>query len=68
LKLSQRGDGLVLAGQLTLWWALGAFVGPLLLGSPGQTTQAVEVQRQAIENSHWPRAAATAPATSGTGR
>jgi ABC-type spermidine/putrescine transport system permease subunit I len=52
--------GLVLAGQLTLLWALGAFVGPLLLGSPAQATLAVEVQRQAIENSHWPRAAATA--------
>jgi ABC-type spermidine/putrescine transport system permease subunit I len=52
--------GLILAGQLTLLWALGAFVGPLLLGSPAQTTLAVEVQRQTIENSSWPRAATAA--------
>jgi ABC-type spermidine/putrescine transport system permease subunit I len=52
--------GLALTGQLTLIWALGAFVGPLLLGSPSQITLAVEVHRQTIENNHWPRGAATA--------
>jgi ABC-type spermidine/putrescine transport system permease subunit I len=51
--------GLVLAGQLSLIWALGAFLGPLLLGGPGQITLAVEVQHQALENNNWPRGAAT---------
>lgn len=52
--------GLAIAVQLTLAWALGAFLGPLLLGSPNEITLAVEVQRQTIENNHWPRGAATA--------
>lgn len=52
--------GLVAAGQLTLVWALGAFVGPLLMGGPGEITLAVEVHRQAVENNRWPRGAATA--------
>jgi ABC-type spermidine/putrescine transport system permease subunit I len=52
--------GLAAAGQLTLIWALGAFVGPLLLGGPGQITLAVEVQRQAVENNRWPASAAVA--------
>jgi ABC-type spermidine/putrescine transport system permease subunit I len=52
--------GLILAGQLSLLWALGAFVGPLLLGSPQERTLAVEVQRQAADYGNWPRAAATA--------
>jgi ABC-type spermidine/putrescine transport system permease subunit I len=52
--------GLVVAGQLTLVWALGAFIGPLLLGSPEEITLAVEVHRQAVENNRWPRGAATA--------
>jgi ABC-type spermidine/putrescine transport system permease subunit I len=52
--------GLVAAGQLTLIWALGAFVGPVLLGSPSEITLAVEVHRQALENNHWPRGAASA--------
>jgi ABC-type spermidine/putrescine transport system permease subunit I len=60
IRLPLMLPGLVLAGQLTLLWALGAFVGPLLLGSPAQTTLAVEVQRQTIENSSWPRAATAA--------
>ncbi|HWG45835.1 MAG TPA: ABC transporter permease [Gemmataceae bacterium] len=52
--------GLTIAAQLTLAWALGAFIGPLLLGSPDEITLAVEVHRQTIENNHWPRGAATA--------
>jgi ABC-type spermidine/putrescine transport system permease subunit I len=52
--------GLAVAGQLTLVWALGAFVGPLLMGSPSQITLAVEVHRQAVENNRWPLGAATA--------
>jgi ABC-type spermidine/putrescine transport system permease subunit I len=52
--------GLIAAGQLTLVWALGAFVGPLLLGGPSEITLAVEVHRQAVENNRWPRGAATA--------
>jgi ABC-type spermidine/putrescine transport system permease subunit I len=52
--------GLLLAGQLSLIWALGALLGPVLMGGPGQTTLAVEVHRQALERSNWPRGAATA--------
>jgi ABC-type spermidine/putrescine transport system permease subunit I len=52
--------GLVAAGQLTLLWASGAILGPLLLGGPQELTLGVEVQRQALENQRWPRAAATA--------
>ncbi|MDB5312729.1 MAG: potB [Gemmataceae bacterium] len=48
------------AGQLCLIWALGAFVGPILLGGPDQTTLAVLVQRHGLEYADWPRGAATA--------
>ena len=51
---------LAAAGQLSLIWALAALLGPMLLGSPQETTLAVEVQRQALENNRWPRGAATA--------
>jgi ABC-type spermidine/putrescine transport system permease subunit I len=50
----------VLAGQLGLMWGLGAFLGPQILGGPGETTLAVEVHRQAFEYGRWPRAAAEA--------
>jgi ABC-type spermidine/putrescine transport system permease subunit I len=60
VTLPLLAPGLVVAFQLTLAWALGAFIGPLLLGSPNEITLAVEVQRQTIENNHWPRGAATA--------
>jgi ABC-type spermidine/putrescine transport system permease subunit I len=53
------GSALVVAGELTLIWALGALIGPVLLGSPQETTLAVEVQHQALELNHWPRGAAT---------
>jgi ABC-type spermidine/putrescine transport system permease subunit I len=52
--------GLVVAGQLALVWGLGAFLGPLLLGGPAETTLSVEVHRQAFEYGRWPRAAAGA--------
>jgi ABC-type spermidine/putrescine transport system permease subunit I len=52
--------GVLAATQLTLLWALAAVLGPLILGGPGETTLAVEVQRQATEYNHWPRAAALA--------
>jgi ABC-type spermidine/putrescine transport system permease subunit I len=51
---------LATAGQLTLVWGLGAFVGPLLLGGPEEITLAVEVHRQAVENNRWPAGAAVA--------
>jgi ABC-type spermidine/putrescine transport system permease subunit I len=60
VTLPLSAPGLVVAGQLTLVWSLGAFVGPLLLGSPEEITLAVEVHRQAVENNRWPRGAATA--------
>jgi ABC-type spermidine/putrescine transport system permease subunit I len=52
--------GVALAGLLCLVWALGAFVGPLLLGGPDQATLAVRVQKDALESGNWPRGAATA--------
>jgi len=52
--------GVVLAGQLCLVWGVGAFLGPLLLGGPDETTLAVEVQRQTFEYSRWPRGAVLA--------
>jgi ABC-type spermidine/putrescine transport system permease subunit I len=52
--------GVAVAGQLCLIWALGAFVGPLLVGGPEQATLAVRVQKDGLEYSDWPRAAATA--------
>jgi ABC-type spermidine/putrescine transport system permease subunit I len=52
--------GVALAGQLCLIWALGAFVGPALLGGPEQATLGVMVQKWGQEDSNWPRAAATA--------
>ena len=51
---------LLLAGQISLIWALGALLGPMLLGGPRQTTLAVEVQRQALEKNDWPKGAVAA--------
>jgi ABC-type spermidine/putrescine transport system permease subunit I len=58
--------GVMAAGQLVLVWALAAILGPLFLGSPRETTLAVEIERQALEYSAWPRAAATAILLVGT--
>lgn len=55
--------GVAVAGQLCLIWSLGAFVGPILLGGPEQTTLSVLVQRYGLEYSDWPRGAATAVLT-----
>jgi ABC-type spermidine/putrescine transport system permease subunit I len=52
--------GVVVAGQLSLIWALGAFVGPVLLGGPNEATLGVMVQKWGHEDGNWPRAAATA--------
>lgn len=52
--------GLALAGLLCLIWSLGAFVGPVLLGGPDQSTLGVMVQKWGQEDGNWPRAAATA--------
>jgi ABC-type spermidine/putrescine transport system permease subunit I len=60
VTLPLSAPGIALAGLLCLIWALGAFVGPVLLGSPQEITLAVEVQRQTFENLNWPRGAATA--------
>lgn len=48
------------AAQLTLVWALGMLLGPLLLGGPEQITLGVEVQRLTFEKVNWPRGAAAA--------
>lgn len=58
VTLPLSAPGLVLAGQLSLVWGLGAFLGPLFLGGPENTTMSVEIQRQAFEYGRWPRAAA----------
>jgi ABC-type spermidine/putrescine transport system permease subunit I len=58
--LPLSAPGLMLAGQLALVWGLGAFLGPLLLGGPAETTLSVEIHRQTFEYSRWPRAAAEA--------
>ncbi len=52
--------GIILAFQLALMWGLGAFLGPLFLGGPRETTMAVELHRQAFEYGRWPLAAAEA--------
>jgi ABC-type spermidine/putrescine transport system permease subunit I len=52
--------GLLLAGQLGLMWGLGAFLGPLFLGTPEHATLSVEVHRRAFEYGQWTRAAALA--------
>ncbi len=52
--------GVVLAAQLCLVWGVGAFLGPLLLGGPEETTLAVEVDRQTFLNNRWPRGAVLA--------
>lgn len=51
---------LLLVGQLAFLWGIGAFLGPLILGNPDQTTLAVEVQLQAFDYNNWPRAATLA--------
>jgi ABC-type spermidine/putrescine transport system permease subunit I len=60
VTLPLLAPGLAVAGQLTLAWALGAFIGPLFLGSPNEITLAVEAHRQTIENNRWPLGAAAA--------
>ena len=52
--------GIVLAFQFGLMWGLGAFLGPLFLGGPHETTLAVELHRQAFEYGRWPLAATEA--------
>lgn len=52
--------GLLLAFQFGLMWGLGAFLGPLFLGGPRETTLAVELHRQAFEYGRWPLAATEA--------
>ncbi len=58
--------GLVVAGQLSLIWGLGGFLGPLFLGGPEETTLSVELYRQAFDYSRWPRSAAQAVVLMGT--
>ncbi len=52
--------GIRLAFQFGLMWGLGAFLGPLFLGGPSETTLAVELHRQAFEYGRWPLAATEA--------
>lgn len=52
--------GVLLTAELGLMWGLAAFLGPLFLGGPAETTLSVEVHRQAFEYGRWPRAAADA--------
>lgn len=57
--------GILLAGQLSLMWGVGSLYGPQFLGNPSETTISVEVQHQAFDLGHWPRAAAWAVLLSG---
>ncbi len=52
--------GLLLAGQLSSMWGIGAILGPQFLGNPTETTISVEIQHQAFDVGNWPRAAAWA--------
>ena len=52
--------GSYVALLITIVWALGAFVSPLLLGNPDLTTLAVEVPRQTFENVNWAMGSAIA--------
>lgn len=58
LPLSARG--LFVAATVCFTWGMGAFLAPTLLGSPNELTLAALVHREAMENLHWPRAAAVA--------
>ncbi len=49
-----------LAAGFAFTWGLGAFLGPLFLGTPAETTLSWEIHRQAFEYGRWPRAAAEA--------
>jgi ABC-type spermidine/putrescine transport system permease subunit I len=60
ITLPLSAAGIALATLVTFIWAMGAFVGPVLLGSPEEWTLGVEVQHQASENLNMPRGAATA--------
>jgi ABC-type spermidine/putrescine transport system permease subunit I len=66
ITLPLSAPGISLAALLTLIWALGAFVGPELLGSPEEKTLAMEVPWQTFQNRNWPRGAATAVLMLGT--
>lgn len=48
---------LALTLQLGWVWGLGAFLGPLFLGGPDQSTLAVEIHHEAFDLGRWPRAA-----------
>jgi ABC-type spermidine/putrescine transport system permease subunit I len=50
--------------QLGWVWGLGAFLGPLFLGGPGEATLAVEMHRELFDLGRWPRAAADGVALS----
>ncbi len=49
--------GIFLAGELALIWGLGAFLGPLFLGSPEEATLSLEFFHQSFELLAWPRGA-----------
>ena len=52
--------GSYVALLITIVWALGAFVSPLLLGNPDLQTLAVEVPKQTFENVNWAMGSAIA--------
>lgn len=49
--------GILIIWQLSIAWNLGSFLGPLLLGSPSNTTISCEIYHQAFEIGNWPLAA-----------
>lgn len=50
--------GTLIALLITIVWALGAYVSPLLLGNPETQTLAIEVPKQTFENVNWAMGAA----------
>lgn len=50
-----------LAGAfITFIWALGAYIGPVVMGNPANYTVAVQVYTETFDNSNWPLGAALA--------
>ncbi len=61
----ETGFKLTLSGALgamviTFIWALGAYIGPVVMGNPENYTTAVEVFTETFDNNNWPLGAALA--------
>ncbi len=52
--------GAAAATLITFIWALGAYIGPVVMGNPDTYTTAVEVFNETFEHNNWPLGAALA--------